>query len=159
MDNLIYLAPVGSVVALLFAVYLIRKVLKADEGTDMMKKISLAVRKGANAYLKRQYKGVAIFFAAMFVLLLVLGFCGLVTMFVPFAFLTGGFFSALSGFIGMKVATASNARTANAAQHSLNKGLRVAFSAGAVMGFVVVGLGLLDLSFWFFFLKFWYTNV
>ena len=123
-----------------------------------MKKISLAVRKGANAYLKRQYIGVILFFAVIFVVLMVLAFMGYLTIFVPFAFITGGFFSGLSGFIGMKIATAANARTANAARGSLNSGLRIAFSSGAVMGFVVVGLGLLDISFWYFFLKFWYSD-
>ncbi len=119
-----------------------------------MKKISYSIREGANAYLKRQYKIVLIFFGIMFVLLGAMAIAGLLTPFVPFAFLTGGFFSALSGFIGMKIATISNARTANACQDGLNKGLRVAFSAGSVMGFTVVGLGLLDLSVWFFILKF-----
>jgi len=124
-----------------------------------MTKISLAVRKGANAYLKIQYRGIAVFFGVMFVILGVLAFKGLLTPFVPFAFLTGGFFSGLSGFIGMKIATAANARTANAAMGSLNKGLKIAFSAGGVMGFVVVGLGLFDLSVWFYFLNFWYSTV
>jgi K(+)-stimulated pyrophosphate-energized sodium pump len=152
------LAPIGAVVALLFAWYLAAKVLKSDEGNDRMKQISRAVRRGANAYLKRQYTGVAIFFAVMFVVLLIMAFSGFLTMFVPFAFLTGGFFSGLSGFIGMKIATNANDRTANAAQHSLNSGLHIAFSAGAVMGFVVVGLGLVDISFWYYFLKFWYSD-
>ena len=153
------LAPIGAVTALLFAFYLARKVMKAPEGNELMMKISLAVRKGANAYLKRQYTGIAIFFGGMFVILSILAYLKFLTPFVPFAFLTGGLFSGLSGFIGMRIATAANARTANAAQHSLNSGLRIAFSAGAVMGFVVVGLGLVDLSIWYFFLKFWYSNV
>lgn len=153
------LAPIGSAIALLFAVYLAMKVIRAPEGNDLMKKISLAVRKGANAYLKRQYTGVIIFFAVMFVILLILAFCGFLTMFVPFAFLTGGFFSGLSGFFGMKIATAANARTAHAAQKSLNSGLRISFSAGAVMGFVVVGLGLLDISIWYFLLKAVYAGL
>lgn len=156
--SLTLLAPVGSVLALLFAFYLARKVTRAPEGTDLMEKISLAVRKGANAYLKRQYTGVILFFAVMFIILLILALTGYLTMFVPFAFVTGGFFSGLSGFIGMKIATAANARTANAARNSLNSGLRIAFSSGAVMGFVVVGLGLLDISFWYYFLKFWYSD-
>ena len=156
--DLTLLAPIGSALALLFAGLLARKVLKAPEGSDLMKKISLAVRKGANAYLKRQYLGVILFFAVIFVVLMILAFMGYLTMFVPFAFITGGFFSGLSGFIGMKIATAANARTANAARNSLNSGLRIAFSSGAVMGFVVVGLGLLDISFWYFFLKFWYSD-
>ncbi len=158
MNYITYLAPVGAVIALLFAFYLAKKVLRADEGTELMKKISMSVRKGANAYLKRQYTGVAGFFAVLFVVLIVMAAFGFLTWFVPFAFLTGGFFSGLSGFIGMKIATASNARTANAAQKSLNTGLRVAFSAGGVMGFVVVGLGLFDISFWYFFLKWWFSN-
>jgi K(+)-stimulated pyrophosphate-energized sodium pump len=157
---LFYLAPIGAVAALVFATIQAFKVLKFDEGTDLMKKISLAVRTGANAYLKRQYTGVALFFAGMFVVLCVMAFgFELITPFVPFAFLTGGFFSGLSGFIGMKIATAANARTANAAMSSLNKGLRVAFSSGAVMGFTVVGLGLLDLSIWFYFLQWYYGTV
>ena len=157
--DLSILAPVGAVVALLFAFFLSHRVMKADEGTDLMKKIAGAVRKGANAYLKRQYTGVAIFFAVMFVILLILAIAGFLTPFVPVAFLTGGFFSALSGFIGMKIATYANGRTANSASKSLNAGLRIAFSAGGVMGFVVVGLGLLDISIWYFFLKFWYSTV
>ena len=156
--NLTFLTPLGSIAALLFALYLTAKVLKADKGSKEVQDISGAVRKGANAYLKRQYKGVAFFFAAMFIVLIVLACTGLVTVFVPAAFLTGGFFSGLSGFIGMKIATAANCRTAAAAQRSLNGGLKVAFHAGAVMGFVVVGLGLLDISIWFFFLKYWYSN-
>ena len=157
--DLSILAPVGAVVALLFAFFLSRRVMKADEGTDLMKKIAGAVRKGANAYLKRQYTGVAIFFAVMFVILLILAIAGFLTPFVPVAFLTGGFFSALSGYIGLKIATYAHGRTANSASKSLNAGLRIAFSAGGVMGFVVVGLGLLDISIWYFFLKFWYSTV
>lgn len=154
--SLTILAPIGAVIALLYAFFLARKVLSASEGNDLMKKISLAVRKGANAYLKRQYTGVIVFFAVIFVVLLILAFSGFLTMFVPFAFLTGGFFSGLSGFIGMKIATAANSRTANAAQNSLNAGLKIAFSSGAVMGFVVVGLGLVDISFWYYFLKWFF---
>ena len=119
-----------------------------------MKKISQSIRIGANTYLTRQYKVVGIFFAVMFVVLMAMAFAGLLTYFVPFAFITGGFFSALSGFVGMKIATAANARTANACRGSLNGGLRVAFSAGSVMGFTVVGLGLLDISIWFALLKY-----
>ena len=109
--------------------------------------------------MRRQYKGVGIFFLVIFLILLGMAVAGLLSYFTPFAFLTGGFFSGLSGFIGMKTATMANARTANAASRSLNRGLRVAFSAGSVMGFTVVGLGLLDLSIWYFFLHFWYTSV
>ena len=153
--DMMLLAPAGAIAAILFAVYLSRKVMKESEGTDLMKSISASIRQGANAYLRRQYKSVAIFFAVAFVVLVVLAMMNLVNTFVPAAFLTGGFFSALSGFFGMKIATAANARTANAVEHTLNRGLRVAFSAGAVMGFTVVGLGLLDTSIWYYFLKFW----
>lgn len=142
----------GAAIALLFALFTAKKVLKAPEGTDKMKKISASIKSGANAYLKRQYVIVTVFFAVMFVVLFIMAFSGLLTMYVPFAFITGGFFSALSGFIGMKIATSSNARTANACREGLNKGLRIAFSAGSVMGFTVVGLGLLDISIWFFLL-------
>ena len=144
----------GSVIALLFALFTAKKVLKADKGTEKMEKISDSIKKGANAYLKRQYTIVLCFFAGMFVVLCVMAALKLLTWFVPFAFITGGFFSGLSGFIGMKIATAANCRTANACREGLNRGLRVAFSAGSVMGFTVVGLGLLDISVWFFLLKF-----
>ena len=144
----------AAVLALLFALFTAKKVMKFSEGNDLMKKISSSIRKGANAFLKRQYKIVVVFFAIMFVILGVMAILKFLSPFVPFAFLTGGFFSAMSGFIGMKIATAANARTANACQEGLNRGLRVAFSAGSVMGFTVVGLGLLDISVWFFLLKF-----
>lgn len=157
--DLLLLAPIGSALALVFAFYLSRVVMGHSEGTPDMIKIASAVRKGARAYLKRQYTGVAMFFAVMFVLLLVLASQGYLTYFVPFAFLTGGFFSALAGFIGMTIATNASGRTAFAAKDSLNKGLRVAFSAGAVMGLTVVGLGLLDLSFWYYFLTWFYRNL
>ncbi|KAF5042492.1 putative K(+)-stimulated pyrophosphate-energized sodium pump [anaerobic digester metagenome] len=152
--DLIILMPIGAAAALLFAYLRSKKVLAESEGTELMKKISASIREGANAYLRRQYSGVAKFFAVVFVLMLVLVFLGQMEIWVPIAFMTGGFFSALSGFIGMKIATAANARTANAARESLNHGLRVAFSAGSVMGFTVVGLGLLDMSLWFYFLKY-----
>ena len=145
---------VGALLALGFALIMAKRVMGFDEGTDRMKKISASIRSGANAYLKRQYTIVSIFFAVMFVILGAMALFGLLTPYVPFAFITGGFFSGLSGFIGMKIATAANARTANACRSGLNKGLRVAFSAGSVMGFTVVGLGLLDISIWFTLLKF-----
>ena len=155
MDKLVaILTFVAAAIALLFAGLTARRVMKFSEGNDQMKKISASIRQGANAYLKRQYAIVGIFFAVMFVLLTVMAAFGLLTPYVPFAFLSGGFFSGFSGFIGMKIATASNARTANACQEGLNRGLRVAFSAGSVMGFTVVGLGLLDISVWFVLLKF-----
>ncbi len=144
----------GALIALLFAVVTALKVLRAPEGNDKMKKIASAIRQGANAFLKRQYKVVAVFFACIFVVLSVMAVFGLLSPFVPFAFVTGGFFSALSGFIGMKIATAANSRTANACIQGLNPGLRIAFSAGSVMGFTVVGLGLLDISIWFILLRF-----
>ena len=144
---------VGSILALAFALIMAKRVMSFDEGTDRMKKISASIRSGANAYLKRQYTIVLIFFVVMFVILGAMAIFGLLTPYVPFAFITGGFFSGLSGFVGMKIATAANARTANACRTGLNKGLRVAFSAGSVMGFTVVGLGLLDISIWFTLLK------
>lgn len=151
---LITISAASAVLALLFAYLKSRQVLKAPEGTPLMQKISLAVRTGALAYLKRQYRVVIVFFTAMFVILFILAICGLLTYFVPFAFITGGFFSGLSGFVGMSIATRANARTADAARHGLDKGLRVAFSAGNVMGFTVVGLGLLDITLWYILLKF-----
>ena len=154
MDNLFWIGFVGSAIALLFALIQGKKVLSFSEGTPTMQKIAAAIRKGANAYLKRQYKSVGVFFIAMAIILAILAVAGMVSPFVPFAFVTGGIFSCLSGFIGMKIATSSNARTANAASESLNRGLRVAFSSGCVMGFTVVGLGLLDISLWFHILKY-----
>ncbi len=155
MDNFITIFTfAAAVIALLFAALTARKVLKFPEGTDKMKKISHFIRLGANTYLKRQYKVVGVFFIAMFAILGVMAMLDMLTPYVPFAFITGGFFSALSGYVGMKIATASNARTSNACQASLNGGLRVAFSAGSVMGFTVVGLGMLDISIWYFLLKF-----
>jgi len=155
--DLLLLAPLGSITALLFAAYLAFSILKKDEGNDAMKEIAQAVRVGARAYLKRQYLGVSIFFIVVFFVLLFLALNKYLVIFVPFAFLTGGFFSGLSGFIGMSIATQSSNRTAAAAMKSLNAGLRVAFSSGAVMGLVVVGLGLLDLSIWYYFLNWYYS--
>ncbi|MCL1802845.1 MAG: sodium-translocating pyrophosphatase [Eubacteriaceae bacterium] len=156
---MIILAPISSVCALAFAAYLAMKVMKLEEGTAEMSKISLAVRMGSDAYLKRQYLSVGIFFCVMFVVLLVLAWLGFITIFVPFAFVTGGFFSGLSGYIGMKVATHANVRTTNACITSLNSGLRVAFNSGTVIGLVVVSLGLLDVSFWYYLLNWYYTSV
>ena len=157
MFDPLLLAPVGSILALGFAFYLAVSILRRDEGTDKMKEIAEAVRVGSKAYLKRQYLAVGIFFAVVFSILLLLALNNYLVIFVPFAFLTGGFFSGLSGFIGMTIATRSSARTANAARTSLNSGLRVAFSSGAVMGLTVVGLGLLDLSIWYYFLDWYYS--
>ena len=155
MNNIAFLVwatPIGSTAALCFAAFLAFSIFKKSEGTDKMKELAEAIRTGARAYLKRQYTGVAIFFTVMFLILEGLVLSGNLSPFVPFAFLSGGFFSGLAGFIGMTVATNSNARTAFAAKESLNAGLRVAFSSGAIMGLVVVGLGLLDLSIWYFIL-------
>lgn len=143
-----------AVIALIFAFVNFFSVKKKPEGTEIMAQISAKIRKGAMAYLKRQYKTVGIFFAVMFVILVILAFTGFLTPFVPFAFLTGGFFSGLSGFIGMKIATYANSRTANGAKEGLNRGLKIAFASGSVMGLTVVGLGLLDISVWFMILKF-----
>ena len=155
MENFFWLGLVGAVLALLFAVVQSRKVLSFSEGNDTMKKIAASIRQGANAYLKHQYATVFKVFLVVFVILLVLRFFNLLdNWFIPFAFLTGGIYSALAGFVGMKIATAANSRTAQAASESLNKGLNVAFSSGAVMGFTVVGLGLLDISVWFHILKY-----
>lgn len=143
-----------AIIALIFAAVNFYSVKKRPEGTEKMAQISAKIRKGAMAYLKRQYKTVGIFFAVMFIILAILAFTGMLTPYVPFAFITGGFFSALSGFVGMKIATYANSRTANGARESLNKGLKIAFSSGAVMGLTVVGLGLLDISVWFILLKF-----
>jgi K(+)-stimulated pyrophosphate-energized sodium pump len=156
--DLVWIALVGSIIALLFCVYLAFSILRKDEGTDEMKRIAAAVREGANAYLKRQYIVVGIFFVIAFIILSILVWRGYLAKPVPLAFLTGGFFSGLSGFIGMKIATQSSSRTANAASQSLNSGLRVAFSSGAIMGLVVVGLGLLDLSVWYYILKYIYRD-
>ena len=150
MLNLFYLVPVAAVLALGFAWYFFRQMMKESEGSATMKEIALYVRKGAMAYLKQQYKVVTIVFVvlAAFFAVLAYGF-GVQNTWVPFAFLTGGFFSGLAGFVGMKTATYASARTANAAMRSLNSGLKIAFRSGAVMGLTVVGLGMLDISLWY----------
>lgn len=146
---LIYVVLAASVLALAMAFVFYRQMLKKDEGTDLMKKIAAHVRQGAMAYLKQQYKVVTIVFVVLAVLFGVMAYFDLQNGWVWFAFLTGGFFSGLAGFFGMKTATYASARTANAARQSLNSGLQVAFRSGAVMGLVVVGLALLDISVWF----------
>ena len=150
METLFVLVPLAAVLALLFAYIFYRQMRQASEGTSTMQQIAEHVRKGAMAYLKQQYKVVAIVFVilALFFAVLAYGF-HVQNPWVPFAFLTGGFFSGLAGFIGMKTATAASARTANAARSSLNEGLKIAFRSGAVMGLTVVGLGLLDISVWY----------
>ncbi|MBQ1618192.1 MAG: sodium-translocating pyrophosphatase, partial [Bacteroidales bacterium] len=149
MNPLFYAVPAASIVALLFAAIFYAQMKKEDEGTPTMKKIAQFVREGAMAYLRQQYKVVIIVFIvlAIFFAILAYGF-GVQNPWVPFAFLTGGFFSGLAGFVGMKTATYASARTANAVSHSLDKGLKLAFRSGAVMGLTVVGLGLLDISIW-----------
>ena len=155
LENLFWVGLVGALIALIFALTQAKKVLKFSEGTELMQKLAASIRKGANAYLKRQYTTVAKIFIIVFVILLILAGVGMLdNWFIPFAFLTGGIWSGLAGFVGMKIATSANARTANAAHESLNRGLNVAFSSGAVMGFTVVGLGLLDISVWFLILRY-----
>ena len=147
---LFWLVPIASVLALLFAWFFYRQMKKESEGTPLMAKIASHVRQGAMSYLKQQYKIVSIVFICLVIIFAIMAYgFGLQNPWVPVAFLTGGFFSGLSGFLGMKTATYASARTANAARNSLNAGLRVAFRSGAVMGLVVVGLGLLDISFWY----------
>ena len=156
MENLYWLGFAGALAALLFALQQKGRVMSYSEGTPTMQKIAGAIRSGANAYLKHQYATVAKVFAVVFVLLLVMAFGTggqMLSRFTPFAFLTGGIWSMLAGLVGMKIATNANARTAQAASESLNRGLRVAFSSGCVMGFTVVGLGLLDISLWFVILR------
>jgi K(+)-stimulated pyrophosphate-energized sodium pump len=153
--DMMWLTWVGSIAALGFALYQAISVLRKDPGTAAMQEISKAVQEGAMAYLKQQYSVVGLVFVGLFVLLGILSFgFGFISPFVPFAFITGGFFSGLSGFIGMSIATRANCRTTAAAKQTLNAGLRVAFSAGTVMGMTVVGLGLLDLSIWWTLLKY-----
>ena len=150
METLFYAVPAASVVALAFAYIFYRQMIKEDEGTPSMKRIAQFVREGAMAYLKQQYKVVIIVFAILVVFFAILAYgFGVQNPWVPFAFLTGGFFSGLAGFIGMKTATYASGRTANAARRSLNSGIKVAFRSGAVMGLTVVGLGLLDIAIWF----------
>ncbi len=154
MSWLFYLVPAASVLALLFAWFFFRGMMKESEGTAVMKEIAQYVREGAMAYLKQQYKVVVIVFAVLAVLFAILAYGFHVqNTWVPFAFLTGGFFSGLAGFVGMRTATYASARTANATMRSLNSGLKVAFRSGAVMGLTVVGLGLLDISLWMIILK------
>ena len=157
MDNLFWIGFVGAALALIFAYLQKCKVMKCSEGDEKMVKIASSIRAGANAYLKQQYSTVAKVFAVVFVILLIIAFASkgqMLSRVTPFAFLTGGIWSMLAGLIGMKIATAANARTANAAHESLNRGLNVAFSSGTVMGFTVVGLGILDITLWFIGLRY-----
>ena len=157
MENMFWIGFLGAVIAAVFAVSQAKKVMSYSEGTERMQKLAQAIREGANAYLKQQYTTVFKVFLVVFAVLLVIAFGSggsMLSKFTPFAFITGGIFSMLAGFVGMKIATNSNARTAQAASESLNKGLRVAFSSGSVMGFTVVGLGMLDITLWFFLLRY-----
>ena len=151
--TVVYWVLAASILALAFAFFFYKSMMKEEEGTDLMKKIAAHVRKGAMAYLKQQYKVVIIVFVVLAIVFFVMSLFHLQNGIVWFAFLTGGFFSGLAGFFGMKTATYASARTANAARRSLNSGLKVAFRSGAVMGLVVVGLALLDVSVWFLVLK------
>ena len=156
MEHLIWVGLAGAIIALVFAAIQRHRVMAYSEGSEKMQKIAASIREGANAYLKHQYTTVAKVFVIVFVILLIMAFAtggSMLSQFTPFAFLTGGIWSMLAGLIGMKIATNSNARTAQAASESLNRGLRVAFSSGSVMGFTVVGLGMLDVTLWFFLLR------
>ena len=155
MDQMLFwIVPAASILALVMAWYFYRQMMREDEGTPTMRKIASYVRQGAMSYLKQQYKIVGLVFIGLVVLFSIMAYgFGLQNPWVPVAFLTGGFFSGLAGFLGMKTATYASARTANAASQTLNAGLRVAFRSGAVMGLVVVGLGLLDISFWYILLN------
>ncbi len=152
-SSIFWIIPIGSVLALVFAYVFFKGMMKNSEGSDRMKEIAQYVREGAMAYLKRQYRVVTIVFLVLAVILAMLAYFGVQNPFVPVAFLTGGFFSGLCGYLGMKTATHASARTAQGATQSLNKGLQVAFRSGAVMGLVVVGFGLLDIALWFTFLN------
>ena len=155
MENMFWIGFVGAILALLFAVVQRKKVMSYTEGTDLMVEIAQSIRDGANAYLKRQYKTVAIVFVIVLVIMCILAAVGLLaSWFIPVAFLVGGVCSATAGYVGMKIATSANARTAQAAHEGLNRGLQVAFSSGSVMGFTVVGLGLLEVTAWFHILKY-----
>lgn len=154
ITSIFWIIPAASILALVFAWFFFRQMMKESEGTELMAKIASYVREGAMSYLKQQYKVVGLVFLALVILFSIMAYgFGVQNQWVPIAFLTGGFFSGLAGFLGMKTATYASARTANAARSSLNKGLQVAFRSGAVMGLVVVGLGLLDISFWYILLN------
>jgi len=157
IENLFWIGYVGAACGIVFAILQVLKVLKYPEGNESMVKIASAIRDGANAFMKRQYTTVAIFLGVMFLILAALAYIpenGLINQFTPFAFITGGALTALCGFIGMKVSTNSNARTAQAASESLNKALRVSFASGSVMGFIVNGLAILEITVWYMLLRY-----
>jgi len=153
-----FLVPASTIIALLFALFFYKNMMKKAEGNQTMKDIAQYVREGAMAYLKQQYKTVSMVFAVLFVILTLLAVLGIQNPFVPIAFLTGGFFSGLCGFLGMKTATRASNRTANGAMQSLNSALQISFRSGAVMGLVVVGFGLLDIAVWFMLLNYMFDN-
>ncbi|ASW43859.1 sodium-translocating pyrophosphatase [Clostridium isatidis] len=158
MDFIIFVL-LGAVLGLIFAAYQINSVLKEREEDEKIKSISRKIREGADAFLKRQYKGVSIFFLVMFVIFLALSFLGYVSIFLPFSFVIGGFLSGLTGFIGMKVATNANGRTTSAAKKSLNDALRVSFKSGSVIGIVVVSLGLLYIGLSYLVLSYYFKDL
>ncbi|MBS4050970.1 sodium-translocating pyrophosphatase [Methylomonas rivi] len=158
-NNIFFLVPFAAVTAMAFAFYFFKKMMLESEGTGTMKKIAQYVREGAMSYLKQQYKVVSLIFVVLALLFSVMAYFGLQNTWVPFAFLTGGFFSGLAGFFGMKTATYASSRTANAASKSLNQGLQIAFRSGAVMGLVVVGLALFDISAWYFVLDYFVEEI
>lgn len=155
ISGLFWIAPIAAVLALLFAWIFYRSMMKAPAGNDRMQEIAQYVREGAMAYIKRQYRVVALVFLVLVILLGLLAYIGVQNPFVPLAFLTGGFFSGLCGYLGMKTATHASSRTAQGASVSLNNGLKIAFRSGAVMGLIVVGFGLLDVVLWFLILNNW----
>src|SRR4030042_223091 len=155
ISSIFWIVPVSALIALLFAWIFYRSMKAKEEGTDRMKEVASDVREGAMAYLRRQYTVVVKVFIILVILLAILAYFGIQNPFVPVAFLTGGIFSGLCGFLGMKTATFASNRTAWAASKSLNKGLQVALRSGAVMGLVVVGFGLLDIALWFLILNGW----
>ncbi|MBN1542408.1 sodium/proton-translocating pyrophosphatase, partial [candidate division KSB1 bacterium] len=157
LNQLFWVVPIASIVALVFAWVFFKQMMRESEGTERMATIAEHVRKGAMAYLRQQYKVVFLVFVVLTLFFAFLAYgLNVQNPWVPFAFLTGGFFSGLAGFFGMKTATYASARAANAARNSLNQGLRIAFRSGAVMGLVVVGLALLDISAWFWVLNWVY---
>ncbi len=158
MSSVFWFIPIASIIALVFAWIFFKSMMKESEGTDKMKEIAQHVRDGAMAYLTRQYKVVGIVFLVLFIILTFLAVIGVQNPFVPIAFLTGGFFSGLCGFLGMKTATFASARTAHGASKSLNQGLKVAFRSGAVMGLIVVGFGLIDIALWYWLLNYIYDH-
>ncbi|MBN1298362.1 MAG: sodium-translocating pyrophosphatase [Actinobacteria bacterium] len=157
-SNVFFIAPIGSIIALIFAWIFYKSMMKADAGNPKMVEIAGHVKEGALAYLYRQYRVVSIVFLVLLIIFAILAFLGVQNPFVPVAFLTGGFFSGLCGYLGMRTATSASSRTAQGASQSLNAGLKVAFRSGAVMGLVVVGFGLIDISLWYIILNFLYDN-